>query len=72
MISRINGREKTKQDLHVHLGEAMLRLSVEVHLVEALQRLGGLESSKTQALGSPRRGFLRLDGDLRIGERSYP
>ena len=71
MISRINGKEKTKQDLQVRLGEVMLRLSGEVHLAKALQRLGGLESSKIQALGSPRRGFLCLDGDLHLGERSY-
>ena len=42
----------------------MLRLGGEV-------RLGGSKSSKTQALGSPRRGFLRLDRVLRLGRRSY-
>ena len=54
MIARINGREKTKQDFLVRLGEALLRL-------------GESESSETQASGSPKRGFLRLGGDLRLG-----
>ena len=54
MISRINEREKTKQDLQVRLGEAMLRLGGEVCLGEALLRLGGSESSETQTSGSPR------------------
>ena len=71
MITRINGREKTKQDMQVRLGEAMLRLGGEVRLSEALLRLGGLESSETQASGLPRRGFLSLGGDLCLGERSY-
>ena len=71
MIARINGKEKTKQDLQVRLGEAMLRLGGEVRLGEALLRLDGSESYETQDLGSPRRGFLRLGGDLRLGESSY-
>ena len=62
MIARINGREKTKQDLS-------LRLSGEFRLGEALLRLGRLESSKTQASGSPRCGFLRLGEDLHLGDR---
>ena len=70
MIARINGREKTKQDLLVRLGEAMLCLSGKVRLGEALQCLGGSESSKIQASSSPRSGFLRLSGDLRLGECS--
>ena len=41
VIARINGRDKTKQDLLVRLGEAMLRLGGEVRLGEALLRLGG-------------------------------
>ena len=49
----------------------MLRLDGEVRLGEALLCLGGLESLETQALGLPRRGFLRLGGDLRLGECSY-
>ena len=65
MIAIINEREKTKQDLQVRLDEAMLRLG------EALLRLGGSKSSETQASSSPRRGFLRLYGDLRLGEHSY-
>ena len=71
MIARIDGREKTKHDLQVRLGEAMLCLGGEVRLGKALLRLSGLESSETRALGSPKRGFLRLGGDLRLGERSY-
>ena len=71
MIDRINEREKTKKDLQVRLGEAMLYLGGEVRLGEALLRLCGSKSSKTQASGSPRRGFLWLGGDLRLGERSY-
>ena len=71
MIARFNGREKTKHDLQVCLGKAMLRLGGEVRLGEALLRLGGSESSGTQALGLPRRGFLCLDGELRLGKRSY-
>ena len=39
-------------------------------LYEALLRLGGPESLETHASGSLRRGFLRLGGDLRLGERS--
>ena len=50
----------------------MLLLGGEVHLGKALLRLGGSESSKTQASCSSRHGFLRLGGgDLRLGERSY-
>ena len=49
----------------VCLGKALLCLGGEVFLGEALLRLGGLESLETQALGLPRRGFLRP------GERSY-
>ena len=76
MIARINGREKTKQDLQVRLGEAMLRLGGEVRLGEALLHLallhlGGSESSEIQALGSPRNRFLRLGKDLRLSEHSY-
>ena len=67
MIARINGREKTKQDLQVCLGEAMLLLGGEVCLGQPLLRLGGLESLKNQALGSLRRGFLCLGTDLRLG-----
>ena len=67
MIVRINGREKTKQDLQVRLGEAMLCLGEamlclggEVRLGEALLRLGRSESVETQASGSPRRALLCL------------
>ena len=67
MIARINGREKTKQDLQVHLGKAMLRLGGEVRLGKALLRLGGSESSKTQALGSPRQRATPKRALLRIG-----
>ena len=49
----------------------MLCLSEKVHLGEELLRLGGLESSKTQASGSPKLGFLRLGGDLRLRQRFY-
>ena len=45
------------------LGEALLHL--------ALLHLGGSESSKIQALGSPRNRFLHIGRDLRLGERSY-
>ena len=62
MIARINGREKTKQDLQV-----CLRLGGEVRLSEALLSLGGSKSSETQALGSLRHGFLRLGGDQHLG-----
>ena len=71
MIARINGKEKTKQDLQVHLFEVMLRLGGEVHLGEALLRLGGSESLDTQSLGLPRCGFLCLSGDVRLNELSY-
>ena len=40
MIARINGKEKTKQDLQVRIGEAMLRLGGEVLLGEQVLRLG--------------------------------
>ena len=40
----------------------MLRLGGEVCLGEAQLHLDGSESSKTQVLGSPRRGFVRLGG----------
>ena len=60
MISKINGREETKQDLQVHLGEAMLRLGGEVRLSEAMLRLGGSKSPENSALGSPRQALLRL------------
>ena len=40
----------------------MICLGGEVRLGEALLLLGGSESSETQALGSPRRGFLHLGG----------
>ena len=56
MIARINGREITKQDLPVRLGEAMLCLGEEAHLGEAQLRLGGSKSSKTRPwvrLGEP-------------------
>ena len=46
MIARIDGREKTKLDLQVHLGEAMLRLGGKVRLDEALLCLGRLDSRK--------------------------
>ena len=71
MIVRIKGREKTKQDLKVRLSKAMLRLGGEVRLGKALLRLCRSESSKTQALGSPKRGFLSQGGDLCLRERSY-
>ena len=71
MIARINRREKTKQDLQVRLSEVMLRLGREVPLGEALLHLGRSKSSETQASSSPRRGFLLLDRDLRLGKRSY-
>ena len=60
MISRINGREKTKQDMQVRLGKEMLGLGGEVRLGDTLLRLGGSKSLETKALSSPRRGFLRL------------
>ena len=47
MIVRINGRDELKQDLQVHLGEAMLCL-------------GALEREEIQASGSPRHSDLRL------------
>ena len=47
----------------------MLRLGGEVRLGKELLLLGGSESSKTQASSLPRRGFLLLDGDLRLGKR---
>ena len=66
MIVRINGREKPKQDLQVHLGEAMLRLGEALLcLGEALLCLGGQESAETLASGSPRHS------DLRLGVHSY-
>ena len=82
MIARINGRKKTKQDLQVCLGEAMLRLGGEVRLGELLRLsellhlggevlLSGSESSETQASGSPRHGFLRLGKDLHLSECFY-
>ena len=40
MIARINGREKTKQDLQVRLGEEVC-LGGEVRLDETQLRLGG-------------------------------
>ena len=65
MIVRINGREEPKQDLQVHLGEAMLCLG------EALLCLGGQESAETLASGSSRHSDLRLGGALRLGVHSY-
>ena len=49
----------------------MLRLDGEVRLREELLLLGGSESSETQALGSPRPGFLHLDRDLCLGKLFY-
>ena len=59
MIARINEREKTKQDLPVRLGEAMLRLGGEVLLGKALLLcLDRSKILKIQVSGSSRRGFL--------------
>ena len=64
MIVRINGRDETKHDLQVRLGEAMLRLGEEVHLDEEVRLgeaplcLGGPESIEIMGSGSPRRSSM--------------
>ena len=58
MIVRINRREEPKHDLHIRLGEEMLRL-------------GRPESAKNLGLGSPRCSDLRLGKALHLGVHSY-
>ena len=70
-IVRINGREKSKQDLLARLGEAMLRLWGEVRLGKALLCLGGLESAETLGSGLPKRSDLCLSGALCLGVHPY-
>ena len=64
MISRINGREKTKHNLQVRLG---MRGSPRKSI--AMPRR--IRKSDIQASGSPRHGFLRQGGDLCLGKHSY-
>ena len=71
MIVIINGRNEPKQDLQVRLGEAMPRLSEEVRLGKALLCLGGPESAKIWASGSPRHSDLCLGGAPSQGVHSY-
>ena len=63
MISRIKGREKTKQDLQVCLGEAMLHLGGEVRLGKALLLPRRIRQLEIHASGLPRQALFRL-GDV--------
>ena len=67
MITIINGRKKTNQDLQVHLCEAMISLSGEVRLGKQVLRLSGAKFD--QEWSGAHLGFkdLRLGGDYRAG-----
>ena len=71
MIAIINKREKTKQDLQVHLGEAMLHLGKAVHLGGAV-RLGEVVCLGEAHLHLSESEILKLRPQVFLDEHSFP